>query len=171
MNFTALINTLGDQSKDNKLNCKKLILEEPNHNITATMQQSLVLAISYSLQHKGIIEAAKEFAQDLDVQHKNAAKTCANLMAMNNIYYRGMHLIGDKELEQQPAGLRMQGIMQHGIDKGLFELMSLAISALNGCGLCLKSHYFQLKKDYTVEQIAYALKLASVLNALKQNII
>lgn len=171
MNFAELFNNLGDTSKDIKINCKKLIFESNIADLSMHTQQALVLAISYSLQNLEIIEAALDYTTELDETHKKAAGICANIMSMNNVYYRSLHLLGNKELEQLPAGLRMQGLMQHQIDKGLFELMALAISAINGCGLCLTSHYAQLTKKYSNEQIAYAIKLAAVLEALKQSLI
>ena len=91
-------------------------------------------------------------------------------MAMNNTYYRAIHLLAQPQLAQLPAGLRMQGIRQHEIDNNLFELMSLAVSAVNGCGMCLQAHYQQLKTHYNDQQISYAVKISAVLTALKQSL-
>ena len=61
-------------------------------------------------------------------------------MAMNNVYYRFVHLASNPEYGTLPAKLRMNIIASHGIEKADFELFSLAVSAMNGCGLCIDSH-------------------------------
>ena len=73
-----------------------------------------------------------------------AAKGAASIMAMNNVYYRSMHLIEDKEISKLPAKLRMNIIGKPGIPKVDFELMSLAVSAISGCGMCINAHIQEL---------------------------
>jgi alkyl hydroperoxide reductase subunit D len=60
-------------------------------------------------------------------------------MAMNNVFYRARHMLGE-EYEARPARLRMQRVAQPKASKVDFELMSLAVSAINGCEVCLRSH-------------------------------
>ena len=50
-------------------------------------------------------------------------------MAMNNVYYRFVHLASNPEYGTLPAKLRMNVIGAPGIDKADFELFSLAVSA------------------------------------------
>jgi len=69
-----------------------------------------------------------------------AAKAAASVMAMNNIYYRFVHLASNKEYATMPARLRMNVIGNPGVDKADFELWSLAVSAINGCGACIDAH-------------------------------
>ncbi len=76
----------------------------------------------------------------------NAARAAAALMGMNNIYYRFLHLVEDEEYKQLPARLRMNVMANPGIDKQDFELLSLAVSAINGCGTCVASHERQLRQ-------------------------
>ena len=45
-----------------------------------------------------------------------------------------------------PARLRMNVIARPGVDKVDFELWSLAVSAINGCGMCLDAHERELRK-------------------------
>src|SRR3984885_12451542 len=70
----------------------------------------------------------------------------AAVMGMNNIYYRFLHLVEDAEYKQMPARLRMNVLANPGIDKQDFELLSLAVSAINGCGTCVASHERQLRQ-------------------------
>ena len=48
-----------------------------------------------------------------------------------------MHAVDYKTL---PAKLRMTAMAWPGVDKLDFELWSLVVSAVNGCGMCLEAH-------------------------------
>ena len=168
MTFHILLSE-DSSNKDLKITLKKIFSTDEDKPLKSTIHQAITLSVSLALQDKTIIEHAYSYCKDLDESLINAANIAANIMAMNNIYYRAIHLIDSSTLTQQPAGLRMQGITQHGIDKSVFELMSLAISAVNGCGLCLQSHYKQLETHFNDEEITEALRIASTLHALKQS--
>ena len=60
-------------------------------------------------------------------------------MGMNNVYYRFTHLVGG-DYPKMPAKLRMNVMARPGVEKVDFELWSLAVSAINGCGMCMESH-------------------------------
>ena len=79
-------------------------------------------------------------ARELSPEALNAAKIAASLMAMNNIYYRFVHLVHAADYKTLPARLRMNAMAKPGVDKVDFELWSLAVSAINGCGMCLEAH-------------------------------
>jgi len=67
------------------------------------------------------------------------------------------------------AGLRMKMLNEHKIDKNDFEIFSLAISIINGCGMCVEAHSNQLiKHGYSKVQIQMIAKIASVINSLAQ---
>lgn len=68
------------------------------------------------------------------------ARAAAALMAMNNVYYRFRHLVGKESYGSKPARLRMNRIAQPKTDKATFELMCLAVSAIHGCEVCVRSH-------------------------------
>ena len=88
-------------------------------------------------------------------------------MGMNNIYYRFLHLVEDGEYQTMPARLRMNVIANHGIDKLDFELISLAVSAVNGCGLCVTSHEKKLRShDVSREAIQSAVRIAATIHAV-----
>src|SRR6201999_3161706 len=90
----------------------------------------------------------------------NAAKAAAAIMAMNNIYYRFTHLASNAEYRTLPAKLRMNVIGNPGVDKADFELWSLAVSAVNGCGMCIDSHEHELRKaGLTTEAIQAAVRI------------
>lgn len=54
-----------------------------------------------------------------------------------------------------------------GVDKADFELWSLAVSAINGCGLCIDSHEAELRKHgLTTTQVQAAVRIAATVNAI-----
>ena len=65
----------------------------------------------------------------LSAEAANAARGAAAVMAMNNVYYRFVHLASNPEYATLPAKLRMNFIGSPGIEKDDFELFSLAVSA------------------------------------------
>ena len=67
-------------------------------------------------------------------------KAAAALMGMNNVYYRFRHMVGREEYGQKPARLRMQRLAQVATNRTDFELFCLAVSAINGCESCIRSH-------------------------------
>jgi alkyl hydroperoxide reductase subunit D len=87
-------------------------------------------------------------------------------MAMNNVYYRALHLMENTEYQTLRAGLRMNILAGHGVDKMDFELWSVAVSAINGCGMCLDSHERTLRQ-HGVSNVAVqaAIRIAAVVHA------
>jgi alkyl hydroperoxide reductase subunit D len=103
----------------------------------------------------------------LDAAHVQAAHAAAAIMGMNNVYYRFLHLVEDEEYKQMPARLRMNVIGNPGIDKLDFELLSLAVSAINGCGTCVVAHERQLRKHgFSREAVQSAVRIAATVHAV-----
>jgi alkyl hydroperoxide reductase subunit D len=106
-------------------------------------------------------------AVHLDAAHIQAAHAAAAIMGMNNVYYRFLHLVEDEEYKQLPARLRMNVIGNPGIDKFDFELLSLAVSAINGCGTCVVAHERQLRQHGTSrEAVQSAVRIAATVHAV-----
>jgi alkyl hydroperoxide reductase subunit D len=88
-------------------------------------------------------------------------------MAMNNIYYRFVHLSSAADYKTMPAKLRMNVIGKPGVEKADFELWSIAVSAINGCGMCIDSHEKILREaGVSAEQIQAAVRIAAVVHAV-----
>jgi alkyl hydroperoxide reductase subunit D len=88
-------------------------------------------------------------------------------MGMNNIFYRFRHLSSNEKYTAMPARLRMQVIARHGSDPVDFELWCLAVSAINGCGVCVNAHEKVLReKGVTEETVLAAVRIASIVHAL-----
>ncbi|MCC5856183.1 MAG: carboxymuconolactone decarboxylase family protein [Idiomarina sp.] len=160
---------LGDHGKDTKLNLSNLFGNVDSSGLTSDQFYGTALSLVYALHDAELIAAVEAEAQDKVAENVfGAAKLAATLMAMNNIYYRFVHLCSDKQFAKMPAGLRMNGMANPGVDKADFELFSLAVSALNGCGMCIDSHVGVLvKHNVTAQAIQTSIKLAAVLNAAK----
>jgi len=135
-------------------------------------KQALLLALSVAANEKNetLIAAfralaLKEGATDNDISETIA---CASLMSANNIFYRFRHFMHDNTYyNNTPAGMRMSTMMNPVIGKELFELMSLALSAVNGCERCVTSHEQSVKQHGASEARIYdAIRLASVIKSL-----
>lgn len=158
---------LGDHGKDTKLNLSSLFANVDTSGLTTDQFYGTALSLVYSLADDELIATVEEEAAEQVADNvKQAAKLAATLMAMNNVYYRFLHLSSDKQFSKMPAGLRMNAMANPGVDKADFELFSLAVSALNGCGLCIDSHVKTLlQHEVTAQAIQSSIKLAAVLNA------
>jgi len=124
-------------------------------------------AASASRNHEFTRRLQALAAQHLDAAHVNAAQAAAAIMAMNNVYYRFLHLVEDEEYARLPARLRMSVIGNPGIAKADFELFALAVSAINGCGSCVAAHERTLRAHgLEREAIQSAVRIAATVHAV-----
>jgi len=94
------------------------------------------------------------------------ARAAAVLMGMNNVYYRFRHMVGKPSYATRPPRLRMQRIAQPLTNKADFELLCLAVSAINGCEACVQSHEkVVLEGGLTEEHVNDAVRIAAVVHA------
>ena len=165
MGLDALKDALPPYAKDTKLNLSSVITTSklPQQQLWGT-----VVATALASRGERVIrELVEEARAHLSGEAMTAAKAAASVMAMNNVYYRTMHLIGDEEYANLPARLRMQVIANPGVDKTDFELWCLAVSAVNGCGRCLESHEKVLRgAGLGREPIQEAIRIAAVVHAV-----
>ena len=165
MSLKQFAETLPDYAKDIRLNLGSILSDQlmPNER-----KLSLLLACAHGSGHKPLVDPAEaEAAGNLPDAYANAARGAAAVMAMNNVYYRFVHLVANPEYGKMPARLRMNFIGSHGIAKEEFELLSLAVSAMNGCGMCIDSHErVLLEHGVKPETIQAAVRIAAVMKAL-----
>jgi alkyl hydroperoxide reductase subunit D len=170
MNIDAIKNLLPDYAKDIRLNLSSLFQSNTGDNLNE--QQTLLVALScaYGTKCQPLISAFETLAQaHLSATEQTAAKLSATLMAMNNIYYRYTHSIENTAIKALPAKLRMNGVAQPGIQQENFELCCLAVSALNGCALCMSAHSQTLEKQgLTATAIQTSIRLSAVIHACAQ---
>jgi len=165
MSLSELKNKIPDYAKDIKLNLSSLANEEV---LDETRLWGTFLSCAMALGNAKVIAAVEaEASEHLSDADQKGAKAAASIMAMNNIYYRFVHIASNKEYGTLPAKLRMNVIANHGVDKANFELWSLAVSAINGCGMCIDAHEAELKKHgVSASEIQAAVRIASVLHAV-----
>lgn len=165
MSLETLKSALPDYAKDLKLNLSSLASEP-----TLTKQQlagTFVVSAIASRNPQVIAALVEEFGPQLEPKALEAAKAAAAIMAMNNIYYRFTHLVANEDYRKLPAKLRMNVIGKPNVDKADFELWSLAVSAINGCGMCLDAHERQLRAaGLGTEQVQAAVRIAAVVHAV-----
>ena len=168
MTIEKLLETVPDFAKDIRLNVNNLFTNLTQSGLTERQFYGIALAVAFSLKHDALIQAIQFEAGDaLDQELIQASKLAAILMAMTNIYYRATHLAEDSELARMPANLRMNAMNNPGVPKIDFELFALAVSALNGCGMCISSHVKQmLSHDVGRLGIQSALRITATLNAM-----
>lgn len=169
MAVSTLREDLPDYAKDLRLN-----LGSVTTSSSLTEQQLWGTVLASAIASRGrtaLAELADEALSHLSPEAAAAAKTAASVMAMNNVYYRSIHLLeetaGDAEYGRLPAKLRMNALADPGVDKVDFELWSLAVSAVNGCGRCLGAHEHELRRRGVArEAIQDAIRVASVVHAV-----
>lgn len=170
MTLNELRDLIPDYGRDIRLNLETVLNVEGAPGLSATQLWGSALACAYSLASKELIAVViAEAKEHLDPATQEASRSAATIMAMNNVYYRSTHLLGDEELKKMPARLRMNVIGKPGIPKLDFELMSFAVSALAGCGQCLTAHLHEIRKaGMATEGVHSVLRVASVLRAADQ---
>jgi alkyl hydroperoxide reductase subunit D len=149
-----------------------LITDEESF-LTQSQRYNIMLASAYATKNKSLIIAMEiEAEKYLTADEISAAKSATAIMAMNNIYYRFIHLVNHKEFSTLPAKLRMNVIANPGIEKIDFELSCLAVSAINGCGLCIETHtQALLKAKLNILAIQSTIKIAAVINAIANTLV
>lgn len=164
MSIESIKNAIPEYAKDIKLNISGLANEE-----TLSAQQFWGAMLSCALAGGNefvIANVAADAAEHLSPEAMNGAKAAASIMAMNNVYYKFVGMSANPEYKTMPAKLRMNVIANPGVDKGDFELWSLAVSAMNGCKFCVDAHENQLKgHGIDSAKIQTAVRIASVMAA------
>ena len=164
MSIDALKTALPDFAKDTRLNLSSLASDE-----TFTYQQKFGLMVACGIASRNATVRAElldEAAPHLSPEALGAAKAAATIMAQNNVYYRFVHLASNATYKTMPAKLRMNVIGKPGVDKADFELWSLAVSAINGCGMCIDAHEDVLRKaGMSSEQIQTAIRYAAIIQS------
>ena len=168
MNIEQIRDALPDYARDLKLNLGAVLTPTGAPGLSEKQIWSIALATAIASRNTNFARSievnSRAHLGDADVQ---GAKTAAAIMGMNNIYYRFLHLVEDNEYQSMPARLRMNVIANHGIDKLDFELISLAVSAVNGCGLCITSHEKKLRAhEVSREAIQSAVRIAATVHAV-----
>jgi alkyl hydroperoxide reductase subunit D len=168
MSLDAVRDSIPDFARDLRLNLGSVLAPTGAPGLNEKQIWGVAVASAIASRNVELTRQIDALATPhLDAAHLNAARAAAAVMGMNNVYYRFLHLVEDSEYAQMPARLRMNVIGNPGIDKLDFELVSLAVSAVNGCGLCIVAHEKQLRKhDVSREAIQSAVRIAATIHAV-----
>jgi len=165
MTLNDLKKLLPDYAKDLRVNLGQI---EAALALSDDQRWGTALAVAHATGNAELVRAAEaEATARLTPDVAAAARSAAALMGMNNVYYRFVHLASNPEYGKLPARLRMQALANHGASKDDLELWSLAVSAVNGCGMCIDSHERKLRgAGISAATIQDAVRIASILHAV-----
>ncbi|HUC80890.1 MAG TPA: carboxymuconolactone decarboxylase family protein [Flavisolibacter sp.] len=152
--------------KDMKLNVSTALNAESLGKKDAYL---LALAVAVNEKNNLLQETFEASAREHGANDAEVAEViaCTSLMNANNVYYRFRHFMHEEFYDKAQAGIRMSIMANPVLGKELFELISLAISAINGCELCVTSHEKNLVNHGTDKQrIHDAVRLAAVMKSL-----
>jgi len=104
----------------------------------------VALAVAVNEKNDILIQAFDRKARAAGASEAEVAEThaCASLLATNNVLYRFRHFISKSTdaYQTMPARIKMNIMARPVLGKEFFELMSLAVSAVNGCEMCVQAH-------------------------------
>ena len=125
---------------------------------------AVALAARSARLAQALIAARPEEVSQETVEDALAAAT---LMGMTNVFYHFRALIGKPSYEQKPARLRMQRLAKPATTRAAFKLFSLAVSAVNACEACVRTHEAKLlEQGITEEQVHDAVRIAAVIHGV-----
>ena len=158
--------SLADAHKDTRLNLSSVI---ESNSLTPEQRWGVAVACAYAARNErlkeAILEEAKKALPNAEPVLEDA-RAAASLMGMNNVYYRFRHMVGKESYSTKRPGLRMNRMAQVQTNKVDFELVCLAVSAINGCEMCVQSHEkVVIDGGLTEDQVHDAVRIASVIHA------
>ncbi len=140
--------------KDLKINISNALKYE-----SLSEKESALLALSVAINEKtkSLEHTLLEKAKSVGASQEEILETyaCVSLLNVNNVFYRFRHFTKKEYYQTTPAGIKMTVMGNPIMGKEFFELMSLGISSLNGCELCVNAHEDSLIKMGTSQQRIY----------------
>lgn len=163
-------NLIAEATSSKYLRNLKLNLKSTLKSDYLSEKELLLMALALSANSKSPVLSQSFLSQCIQsgVSQEEIGDTlaCASLMAANNVFYRFRHFMQDEKYNSTPARFRMNIMMNPAIGKELFELISLAVSAVNGCEMCVRSHEQSLREmGCSQERIFDAIRLASIIES------
>ncbi|WP_367916022.1 carboxymuconolactone decarboxylase family protein [Leadbetterella sp. DM7] len=153
--------------KDLKINVGNVLKSQ---NLSEKEAALLALAVAINEKNAALREALEEVAVKLGATDAEILEVaaCVSLMNANNVFYRFKHFMHKNEnYQNMPAGIRMSVMMNPVLGKEFFELLSLGVSALNGCEQCVTSHEASVKSHGGTEaRIFDTVRLVAVIRSL-----
>ena len=166
-NAQALLDVDAKYIRDLKINVGNVL----NNTQYLNKKEALLLALAVAVneKHTALSESFSRQALEAGANEGELAEivACTSLMNTNNIFYRFRHFTNKEFYQNHPAGIKMSSMMNPVLGKEFFELVSLVISAVNGCELCVRSHEQSVLQHGSSEaRVLEAVKLGAVLKGL-----
>lgn len=156
--------------KDLKLNFKTALQVDPDTDGLNQKEAHLLgLAIAVNNKNEVLTKYFSEQSRALEASEAEIAESvaCASLLSANNVLYRFRHFVESDNYQNLPARIRMNIMSKPVLGREMFELMSLAVSAVNGCEACVKSHEQSVKNLGSGEKrIFSAIRIASIVTSV-----
>ncbi len=153
--------------KDLKINVGNVLKSQ---NLSEKEAALLALSVAINEKNTTLREALVEVALKCGATEAEILEVaaCVSVMNANNVFYRFKHFMHQNEnYQNMPAGIRMSVMMNPVLGKEFFELLSLGVSALNGCEQCVTSHEASVKSHGGSEaRIFDTIRLVSVIRSL-----
>jgi alkyl hydroperoxide reductase subunit D len=168
MDPTNLKNLIPEHAKDLRLNVGNVLSPEGAPGLTEPQILATALASAVAARNPTLLREVEALVLSrLDPSQAGAARAAAVIMGMNNVYYRFVHFVENDEYRRLPAKLRMNVIGNPGVPKVDFELYSLAVSAINGCGACVTAHEKVVRAGgVSAEGVQSTVRIAAVIHGI-----
>lgn len=164
-NINALRESLPDAARDIRINLQNVL--QPGA-LNADQTWGVAVACAYAARNEKLTKALLADAKAAGISDAvlEDAKASAILMGMNNVYYRFRHLIGKDAYSEKPARLRMLRLQQVQTNKLDTELFNVAVSSINNCEACLRSHeHVVTQGGMTDDMVHDAVRIAATIHA------
>jgi alkyl hydroperoxide reductase subunit D len=157
--------SLPDVARDLKINLQNVLQES---TLGEEQRWGIAVACGFASRNARLAAALMaEAAEKVPPAVLEDARAAATLMAMNNVYYRTKHMLGREEYQTLPARLRMTRIAKPATNKLDFELMCLAVSAINGCERCIQAHEKTVRDaGMPAEKVHDAIRIAATVQGV-----
>lgn len=166
-NAEALLQVEARYIKDLKINVGNALHNNQHFSKKEACLLALAVAINEKfqlLQESFTNIARSEGATDAEIAEVAA---CTSLMNTNNVFYRFRHFMGKDFYNNQPAGIKMSLMMNPVLGKEFFELLSLVVSSINGCEMCVTSHEQSVLQHGSSEaRVFEAVKVGAIIKGL-----
>jgi lipoyl-dependent peroxiredoxin subunit D len=166
-NAQQLLQVESKYIKDLKINVSNVL----NNLQYLNKKEALLLAFAVAVNEKFDLlkdtfrnQALQAGATDAEIAE---IISCTSLMNANNIFYRFRHFVNKDYYNNTPAGIKMSIMMNPVLGKEFFELVSMVISAINGCEMCVGSHEQSiLQHGGSESRIFEGVKLGAIIKSL-----
>lgn len=152
--------------RDTKFNLKTTLNSE---HLSLKEAYLIALAVAVNQNDQILADAFKKSALAQGATEKEIGEihACTSLLSINNVLYRFRHFSENKAYDAMQARLKMTLMLNPVVGKEFFELVSLVVSAVNGCEVCVNAHEKYLREMGTKEaRIFDAIRLGAVVRGL-----